>query len=139
MAAEITHCGPVGAGQTVKLMNNMVLFGSVVALAEALAVGRRSGVEPAMLFETMARGSADSFALRHHGIKAMIPGRFPEHLFSTTYALKDLSYALEMAAEAGIDVPAARLAQAVLKKSAEAGNSEAYFPALARIVDGGAD
>ena len=52
---------------------------------------------------------------------------------------QDFSYALEMAAEAGIDVPAARLAQAVLKKSAEAGNSEAYFPALARIVDGGAD
>ncbi len=137
MAAEITHCGPVGAGQTVKLMNNMVLFGTVVALAEALAVGRRSGVEPAMLFETMARGSADSFALRHHGIKAMIPGRFPEHLFSTTYALKDLSYALEMAAEAGIDVPAAGYVRAVLEKSAETGNSEAYFPALARIVDGG--
>lgn len=135
MAAEVTHCGPVGAGQTVKLMNNMVLFQTVVALAEALAVGRRAGVDPATLFETMAKGSADSFALRNHGMKAMLPGRFPGKAYSTAYALKDLSYALEMAEAAGVDVAGARLARDILERSAAAGNEDAYFPALARVLD----
>src|SRR5687767_7244598 len=43
MGSEITHCGPVGAGAAVKLMNNMVVAQTVVALAEALAVARASG------------------------------------------------------------------------------------------------
>src|SRR2546428_5139914 len=47
MGTEITHCGPVGAGQAVKLMNNIVVAQTVVALAEALAVARASGaVDP---------------------------------------------------------------------------------------------
>lgn len=135
MAEEISHCGPVGAGQTVKLMNNMVLFETVVALAEALAVGRRAGVAPEILFATLAKGSADSFALRNHGMKAMLPGVFPENAFSTDYALKDLSYALEMASEAGIDAAGGRLAREILERSAAAGNGGAYFPALARLLD----
>ena len=135
MAEEITHCGPVGAGQTVKLMNNMVLFQTVVALAEALAVGRRAGIDPAILFATMAKGSADSFALRHHGMKAMLPENFPDNAFSTAYALKDLSYALEMAEAAGVDTAGARLAREILERSAAAGNEDAYFPSLVRVLD----
>jgi hypothetical protein len=135
MAEEITHCGPVGAGQTVKLMNNMVLFQTVVALAEALAVGRRAGIDPATLFATMAKGSADSFALRHHGMKAMLPDKFPDNAFSTAYALKDLSYALEMAEAAGVDTAGARLAREILERSAAAGNEDAYFPSLVRVLD----
>ena len=45
MGEDVTHCGDVGAGQTVKLMNNMVLFQTVSALAEALHIARRSGVD----------------------------------------------------------------------------------------------
>ncbi|PYM79490.1 MAG: 2-hydroxy-3-oxopropionate reductase, partial [Candidatus Rokuibacteriota bacterium] len=57
MGSEITHCGPVGAGQAVKLMNNMVVAQTVVALAEALAVARASGaVDPRVLFETLTKG-----------------------------------------------------------------------------------
>ena len=96
-ATEVTNCGGIGAGQVTKILNNMVLFQTVNALAEAAAIARRSGVEPKLLFETLSKGSADSFALRNHGLKAMIPGEFPERAFSTEYALKDLSYALDLA------------------------------------------
>ena len=77
-ATEITLCGPVGSGQVVKILNNMVLFETVVALSEARAIARRSGVDPQVLLETFTRGSADSFALRNHGVKAILPGEFPE-------------------------------------------------------------
>jgi len=100
-ATDVTNCGDVGAGQVTKILNNMVLFQTVNALAEAVAVAKRSGVDPALLLDTLSKGSADSFALRNHGIKAIVPGNFPERAFSTEYALKDLSYALELAAEAG--------------------------------------
>ena len=102
MASDVTHCGEAGAGQAVKILNNMVLFQTVVALGEALTIARAYGVDGKVLFETLTKGSADSFALRNHGMKAMLPGVFPERAFSTEYALKDLSYAIQMAEESGV-------------------------------------
>ena len=100
-ATDVTRCGGTGAGQVTKILNNMVLFETVNALAEAVAVAKRNGVDPALLLDTLSKGSADSFALRNHGLKAIVPGNFPERAFSTEYALKDLSYALELAAGCG--------------------------------------
>ena len=102
MGSDVTHCGPAGAGQAVKLLNNMVLSTTVMALAEALAVAKASGaVEPARLFEALAKGSADSFALRNHGMKALLPESHPERAFPVTYMLKDLDYALALARSGG--------------------------------------
>ena len=50
-ASDVLHCGGVGTGQVAKLMNNMVLFEIGQALAEALAIGRRSGIAPEMLLD----------------------------------------------------------------------------------------
>ena len=136
-ATAVTNCGDVGAGQVTKILNNMVLFQTVNALAEAVAVARRSGVDPARLLDTLSKGSADSFALRNHGLKAIVPGAFPERAFSTEYALKDLSYALELAADAGIKIPGAELVSKVLQEAIEAGLGAAYFPVIAKHIDRG--
>lgn len=133
MASDITHCGAAGAGQAMKIVNNMVLFQNVVALAEALALVRHAGVDPKLALETLSKGSADSFALRNHGVKAMLPGVYPERAFSAEYALKDLSYALELAAQAGIDLPGAQNARALLERAIAAGHGAEYFPVLARL------
>ena len=101
MGTDVTHCGPVGCGQVVKILNNMLVFQHTAALAEAIAIGRRNGVPPEMLLPTIAKGSGDSFVLRSHGMKSMLPRDFPERAFSTRYAIKDLSYALEMADGSG--------------------------------------
>jgi len=135
MASEVTHCGGPGAGQLVKLLNNMVLAQTVVALAEALAAARRSGVDAKLVFETLAKGSADSFALRNHGMKALLPGAFPERAFSAEYMLKDLRYALATAREAGIDLRGARSAIDLLEATVAAGHGKEYWPALYKIVD----
>ncbi|HEY4171522.1 MAG TPA: NAD(P)-dependent oxidoreductase, partial [Rhodopila sp.] len=94
MGTDVTHCGPIGCGQVVKILNNMLVFQHCGALAEAIAIGRRNGVPADVLLPTMAMGSGDSFVLRNHGTKSMLPGTFPERAFSTRYAMKDLSYAL---------------------------------------------
>jgi 3-hydroxyisobutyrate dehydrogenase-like beta-hydroxyacid dehydrogenase len=134
-ATDVTHCGDVGAGQVTKILNNMVLFQTVNALAEAVAVARRNGVDPALLLDTLSKGSADSFALRNHGLKAIVPGNFPERAFSTEYALKDLSYALELAADAGIKIRGAELVGKVLQEAIDAGSGGAYFPVIAKHLD----
>jgi hypothetical protein len=133
MASDITHCGAPGAGQAMKIVNNMVLFQNVVALAEALALVRHAGVDPKLALETLAKGSADSFALRNHGMKAMLPGMFPERAFSAEYALKDLGYALELAAQAGVELPGAQNARALLERAVAAGYGREYFPAVAKL------
>ena len=134
-ATDITHCGPVGCGQVVKILNNMVLFETVVALSEALTLGKAAGVDTTLLFETLSKGSADSFALRNHGMKSMLPGNFPTGAFPTDYALKDVSYAIDLAALTGFKIPGAELAQARMEKARAAGYQNNYFPALVQVTD----
>ena len=135
MGTDVTHCGGIGCGQVVKILNNMLVFQHTAALAEAMAIGRRNGVPPEVLLPTIAKGSGDSFVLRSHGMKSMLPRDFPERAFSTRYAIKDLSYALEMAAAAGLAVPGAELTMQRLCQSEQAGNAEAYHPAVLRLID----
>ena len=135
VGTDITHCGGVGSGQVVKILNNMVLFQTVNALAEALALGRHAGVDPALLFDALSKGSADSFALRNHGMKAMLPGVFPERAFSVEYAAKDNGYALELGRETGVQLRGAALLAALFEEARAAGLGAAYWPAIAKVVD----
>ena len=137
MANEVTHCGEAGAGQAVKILNNMILFQTGVALAEALCIARAHGVDGKVLYETLTKGSADSFALRNHGMKAMLPGVFPLRAFSTEYALKDLSYAIQMAEEKGVPALGSDVARELMERAAELGHGKEYWPVLLRAIEDG--
>jgi len=134
-ASEITLCGGVGSGQVVKILNNMVLFETVLALSEARAIARRSGVDVQVLLETFTRGSADSFALRNHGLKAILPGDFPERAFSVEYARKDLRYALSLAAQTGVQALGAENVEHWFAEAIKARHADRYFPVISRVVD----
>lgn len=135
MGTEVTLCGPVGCGQVLKLLNNMMLFEIGSALAEAIAIGRRSGVDERLLLDTLSKGSSDSFALRNHGIKAMLPRRFPEDAFGTDYARKDLAYVLELAREAGVAAEGAEVARRRLDAASARGFGRNYWPVILNVVD----
>ena len=139
MGTEITHCGPVGAGEAVKLMNNMVVAQTVVALAEALAVARASGaVDPEVLFTTLTKGSADSFVLRNHGLRSLLPDRHPtEGAFPTTYIIKDLSYAMALAESAGLTLEQASTTRRLMERTAAAGYSDQYYTSVIRTIEKG--
>lgn len=134
IGTDITHCGGPGAGQATKLINNMVLFQNVMALAEAVTLARKAGLSPQRLFEALTTGSADSFALRNHGMKAMLPDKFPELAYSVEYALKDMEYLMEFAQQAHAELSGAKNAIAALQRAADAGNGKQYFPVLAKTV-----
>jgi len=135
-ASDVTLCGGPGAGQAMKIVNNMVLFQNVVAIAEALALVSHAGIDPGLAFEVLSKGSADSFALRNHGAKAMLKGDYPERAFSSEYALKDIRYALRFAEEAGLFLHGADNAKEIIKKAIRAGYGKEYFPVLAKVVAG---
>ncbi len=136
-ASEITHCGAIGSGQVTKILNNMVLFQTVAALSEAYAIARRAGMDPAVLFEALSKGSADSFALRNHGMKAILPQQFPERAFSVEYAKKDLSYAKEMAQAGGVEAGGAENVARLFEMAIANGLGEQYFPVISRMLDEG--
>ena len=135
MGTDVLHCGEPGAGQAVKLLNNMVLSATVTALAEALAVAEASGaVEPKVLFDALAKGSADSFALRNHGMKSLLPESHPERTFPVSYMLKDVSYAMELARDAGLELQSAGTVRKLLEETASLGLGEAYHTAVIEAV-----
>ena len=134
-ANDISLCGDVGSGQIVKILNNMIVAETVNAIGEALTIGRRAGLDDALLLDTLSKGSADSFVLRNHGVKAMLPGLFPLRAFSINYMIKDMKYAIDLAEETGVDVKGARTTNAVLEEGASGPLAEAYWPAMLAVID----
>lgn len=135
MGSDITHCGDVGAGQTVKILNNMIVFMTAHALAEAMLIGREAGVDPKLLFETMALGSSDSFVLRNQGLKALVSGHFPLQAFPTEYAIKDISLALELARDGGVVAEQASRTHALLEQTRDAGYAKEYYPIMIKLLE----
>jgi 3-hydroxyisobutyrate dehydrogenase-like beta-hydroxyacid dehydrogenase len=126
----LAHIG----SEATKLINNMVLFQNVVALAEALTLARKAGLSATRVFDTLMKGSADSFALRNHGARAMLPDEYPERAFSVDYALKDMDYLMDFARQARAELKGAKLALDALERAANAGNGQKYFPVLVKTI-----
>lgn len=137
MGSDVTRCGEVGCGQVVKLINNTLLFEHVAALAEMMVVAERAGVAPAKLVEAVSLGSGDSFALRNHGLKAMVPRQFPEKSFAAPYVLKDLGYAIELAEQMGVEPRLPRLAAEYYTAAVNQGLGDKYFPAVIELIGKG--
>jgi 3-hydroxyisobutyrate dehydrogenase-like beta-hydroxyacid dehydrogenase len=135
MGSDVTHCGGLGCGQVVKLINNALVFENTVAIAEMMVVGQRAGVPPSVLLDAVSKGSGDSYALRNHARKAMLPRLFPEKSFPPEYVLKDISYVLELAAQVGVSAHITQLAQRYYAAAATNGWSGRYYPAVIEVVD----
>jgi 3-hydroxyisobutyrate dehydrogenase-like beta-hydroxyacid dehydrogenase len=136
MGSDVLHCGGTGGGQIVKILNNITVLMTVNALSEVLTIGRKAGMDSKELFDALSRGSADSFVLRNHGMKYMVPDNFPEKVFPVDYALKDASLALALAEQVGVDPHIAKHTHALLGKTKAAGFSQNYHPVMIKLVDG---
>jgi len=134
IATDITHCGPVGSGQFVKLVNNALLDVNVIAIAEAMVLAEEVGVDPAVMVAAVSQGSGDSYALRHHAVTSMLPRDFPEKSFPPEYKIKDLSYLLELASEADSPARSMKLALDYYRATVDAGFGGRYFPAVIEVV-----
>ena len=134
MGGDISHCGGVGNGQVLKLMNNMLIFQNVTALAEAMAIATRAGVERSKVFDILSKGSADSYAMRKHG-SHMATGDYPDDQFPVTYSLKDIGYAIDLAEKCGVNAESAKYAQSRLKLAADKGLGKFYSPVIYKLLE----
>ena len=130
MGKDIMHCGDVGTGQMTKILNNMILFETVVALSEAANIAEKYNMSVKDLFQNISKCSGDSFALRNHGIKSIAQNHFPSPAFSSEYALKDLSYAINLGKIHNLNLPGANSAKKLLEKSIKNGDKDLYFPVI---------
>lgn len=137
MGSDIVLCGQTGCGQVVKIMNNMIVFMTVQALAESLVIGKRAGVDPALMFDALTKGSADSFVLRNPGLKALSKDTFPEKTFPTEYAIKDIRLALTLAEDGKVDAKAAKLTHSLLEQTRDAGFVKEYYPVMVKLIEKG--
>lgn len=128
VATDIVHCGPVGAGQTAKILNNMVMLMNVSAVVEAIAIAARHDIDAATVVQLLRAGSANSFALSGDPGTALAEDDFPAGKFAVDYALKDARLAEALAA--GATPEGLRVVIDLLAQVSEVGESDAYYPVM---------
>ena len=126
----IHHFGPVGSGQQVKAVNQVLVAGSYAAAAEAIALGQQLGLPMPAVVEALRQGAAGSWALSHRA-GAMLEGHYPLG-FKLALHHKDLGIALEAAEAAHIDLPVSSLVQRMEQQLMDAGYSDDDVAALHR-------
>ena len=96
LGTDLHHIGPLGSGQVVKIVNNVMSMGNVAVAAEAMVLGVKAGVDPQRLFDILSTSGGRS----HHFLKRfpnVLAGDFTPH-FSIGLSRKDVSLALALAA-----------------------------------------
>ncbi|NTJ11634.1 NAD(P)-dependent oxidoreductase [Rhizobium lusitanum] len=133
MGTTITHVGSTGAGQTVKLCNQLVCAVNIQAVCEALALGRASGVDLSQMRDVLLGGSASSWMLEKLG-PAMIAGDASAG-FRIDLMLKDLRLVLEMAGQQDVPLPATALVTSQYVEARAHGEGANGNQALFRVYD----
>lgn len=133
LGKQTTHVGAVGAGQVAKAANQMIVGLNIGAVAEALALAHKAGVDPARVREALQGGFADSRILEVHGSR-MVERTFAPGGKCLTQR-KDMQQALDLAAELGIDLPATALGRDLYDRLIAAGHGDLDHSALIKAVD----
>ncbi|HEX8940599.1 MAG TPA: NAD(P)-dependent oxidoreductase [Candidatus Limnocylindrales bacterium] len=128
----ITHLGPVGSGQAAKAVNQVVLCGAYLGVAEGLVLALKAGLEPDALVAALGGGSAQSWVLANRS-RRMIDDDYPLG-FRVALHLKDLGIALQLARETGTVLPIAGLAAQLEAGLVATGHADEDVSALARSV-----
>lgn len=130
---RITHVGASGAGQVAKAANQVIVGLNIGAAAEALALAKAAGVDPARVRQALQGGFADSRILEVHG-KRMVDGDYSLGARCTTQR-KDMHQAIEFAATLGLDMPATSLSRELYDRLIEQGGADLDHSALFTLLD----
>ena len=128
----LTHVGDVGAGQIAKACNQIVVSGTLAAIAEALVLAEGAGVDPARVREALLGGSAHSRMLEIHGAR-MLNGEYAPG-FKAKLHQKDLGIVQQTAQELGLALPGASLAGQWMNALVGAGMGELDSSALIEVL-----
>jgi 3-hydroxyisobutyrate dehydrogenase len=133
LGKTITYCGPSGAGQTVKLCNQVAVSVTNMAVCEALVLAAKAGVLPRTMLDAISGGAASSWQLLNLGPK-MIEGDFRPG-FKVWHQQKDLRLALEVARDNALPLPATSLVAQLFASVEADGEREAGTQALVKALE----
>jgi 2-hydroxy-3-oxopropionate reductase len=131
-AARVTHMGEVGAGQTAKLCNQTIVTATIAAIAEAVSLAQRSGIDAARLTEALAGGWADSVLLRTFVPRMTQSGLAPIGALRTFQ--KDVDAVAATAYETGTPMPVSSTVQQLLRLGAAMGLGDADLSAFIDVL-----
>jgi 2-hydroxy-3-oxopropionate reductase len=133
MGKTIVHVGPAGAGQVVKVCNQVVVAVVIEAVAEALVLGSKAGVDPAKIADVLQGGLAATKVLELRRGN-FLSGSFDPG-FRVRLHLKDLKNALELAREIDVALPAAAAVDQLMRAMAAAGRADYDHSGLITMLE----
>jgi 3-hydroxyisobutyrate dehydrogenase len=132
MGKTITHFGPAGSGQAVKAVNQVVIAGAYLGVAEGVVLALKAGLDAEAVAAALGGGAARSWVLENRSGR-MIDNEYPLG-FRTSLHLKDLAIALEMARSLGATLPVAGLAAQLESGLVAKGRGDEDMSNLARAI-----
>jgi len=133
MGKRLTHLGPSGAGQLGKAVNQIIVAGNLIAVAEGIAFASRAGLPLPALHEALTAGAATSWALEVLG-KKMIDRDF-KPAFAVKHQQKDLAIVLASARARGVPLPGVALVHQLLSALEAEGRGEDGTQALLTLYE----
>lgn len=133
VASRITHCGPSGAGQTVKLLNQIIVGTAMTGLAEVSALVRANGLNPEVVRQALSGGRADSPLLQEFFVK--FASADPTVTGRISNMIKDLDGATGAGRTLGVPLPLTSAAAEVHRWLASRGLANADSAALLAYYD----
>jgi 3-hydroxyisobutyrate dehydrogenase-like beta-hydroxyacid dehydrogenase len=130
LGSHLHHFGPVGSGQQVKALNQVLVAGSYAAVAEAMALGARLGLPLQQVREALRHGAAGSWALEHRSDN-MLREHYPLG-FRLALHRKDLAIALAAARAADLELPVSQRVAAMEDELIASGHGDQDVSVLAR-------
>lgn len=113
MGANVFYCGDIGAGNVVKLVNNMLAFIHMMGAAEAVVLGKKAGVDPNILWQAVKASSGGSFVWES-GTRAILRDKLAP-TFTIDLASKDISLATKLAEEFGVPLTMGKAAEGLIR------------------------
>jgi 3-hydroxyisobutyrate dehydrogenase len=134
LGTTITHVGAVGAGQAVKAVNQVILAGTYLGVAEGIVLALKAGLDVDQVVAALSGGAAQSWVLANRS------GRMKDNDYPLGFKValhrKDLGIALGMARELGASLPVSALAEAIEAGLIGQGHADDDMSAVARAIRG---
>jgi 3-hydroxyisobutyrate dehydrogenase len=132
LGTTITHVGPIGSGQAVKAVNQVILAGTYLGVAEGIVLALRAGLDVEQVVGALSGGAAQSWVLANRSGR-MIDNDYPLG-FKVALHLKDLGIALALAAETGVELPISELCAEIERGLVADGHADDDMSAVARAL-----
>ena len=134
LGTTITHVGPIGAGQAVKAVNQVILAGTYLGVAEGIVLALKAGLDVEQVVGALSGGAAQSWVLTNRSGR-MLENDYPLG-FKVALHRKDLGIALGMARELGASLPVSALCEAIEAGVMGQGHADDDMSAVARAIRG---